>query len=248
MDITLIALAILAFSILYAAYKLITKGFKLFAFASLLFSLTLFISGLLLYLDIRDFQENFQDSEKIFLLSENGNILTGFTSTLQEGSEPDEIPKERLAELQTYYNNKEYNKIKGENYKMFIIDASAFDFMEEEQEIEREKDFVYTKEFVFKFIKSENLADDFSREYIKQKSIDESRLEEIKKEFIENIEEDKFRAQLFSSLLEESSKQKGPLFLILFYREGDTLIYKETILFKLIKLLPEGIMEKLPVE
>src|SRR3989344_2909989 len=127
-DAGLIVIAIIAVSTLFSVYKIIKSGAKIGNIISVSISILILVLSIVIYLDINDFRSNFETSSKLFLLEEKSMLLSGFSGILSDNQEkPIFLSANNITALQQLYNNKDYKEMQANNYKLFIINITAFD-------------------------------------------------------------------------------------------------------------------------
>ena len=220
------------------------KGIKKIAAWALLIilAIALFgtVFGLDLFNDITDITENFPTARKLFLLNDDG-IRAGFELSVLGTGDVSFIDAKTLTSYQSSIKN--LDAIRGDYYKLIIIDAKAFtvnnlsingndlsasqvlEVIRSDNPRERAVDFIRS---------SQSLPDTPEvRRYIEKQLKDSS------------IETDAdMRASLFAQLF-VAEMGKSPLSLTRGMTQSTITIYPETITFKVIKLLPESITEKI---
>lgn len=248
--IVLLVLAILGFSVLTAVFKIIKSGFKLMSLLGFVVSISVFLFGIFLYVDILDFQDNFENSTKMFLLSDNESIITGFEGTMKSSADkPLFLSNEELDELSELYTIKDYSQMLGDNFKLFIINENSFNNLQANITIENDQ---FTLDEIQNFIKSEQPIESYVDYVLESEGITENK-ELIKEEFIKTIkselgDDDIFKAMLFGNMISSAMETKGPLFLLINFQYGRIMIEKETLLFKTIKYIPPKYLESLMEE
>lgn len=209
--------------ILFIIFKTVLKAFfKLFFYTFLILFLASGVLGYLIYKDAMDFKDNFTISDNLLLLEDNGKILTGFV--LHPGGEPSILTSQQLNDFTNYYNSKQYGNMIGSNYKMFIIKMSAFkpegtvDY--DGQQLDRKR--------LIDSLRSDNPANTY--------------LQGVSGAAQNNIADDATLKASFFVILYTDDLGTDPLNIIFKYKEGNIVIYPETIMFKIIKYMPLDII------
>ncbi len=205
--------------ILFIIFKTILKAFfKLFFYTFLILFLASGVFGYLVYRDATDFKDNFTISDNLLLLEDNGKILTGFV--LHPGGEPSILTDQQLKDFTTYYNNNQYGNMIGSNYKMFIIKMSAFKnegtVNYNGQQLDRKR--------LIDSLRSDNPADTF--------------LQGVPNAAQNDVADDATLKASFFVILYTNDLGTDPLNIIFRYKEGNIIVYPETMMFKIIKYLP----------
>lgn len=242
----ILILAVLCIAVIVAVIRLFKKGLKIGSFLSLVFSLTLLTFGAFLYLDINDFSNNFYNSSNMFVLVDNNTVLTGFYGMMEEEKEkPNFFTREMIEDMTTLYREDDYEKMKGNNYKMFIIDIRAFENIDNIT-IDDKK---HSLGYIHSLILSEEPLEEYAGDLIENKDVPETAKEKIKQDLIEQTREeiggdDAFRGALFaSSLLGSAMEEQETIFLLKNFQLGMIEIHEESMLFKTIKYIPTPYLE-----
>jgi len=103
---------------------------------TLFYGLTLalvLISIFLIFLvgDIVSFSKNMQDKEVIYLLSQDGNLKTGF---LFENHQIIATFEENLSQFDNHFHSEEYDQILDGSYKLFIFDVDKLNYDDNESQ------------------------------------------------------------------------------------------------------------------
>lgn len=149
MNYLLIIAVIIAVLIIILFFKLIKNVAKSLLYSLIILVMLSGVFGFVLARDMRDFSRGMSENTAIFLLKENDTIVTGFTIENLNVSTAESLEKLIIEKYHSYYEEIEYSKILGTNYKLFIIDIKAYP---ETQNF----DLLYVKE-VFKG--EQNIAD-----------------------------------------------------------------------------------------
>jgi hypothetical protein len=145
-----------------------------------------------------------------------------------------------LAEINTAYTNGELDKVKGDNYKIIIIKLEPMlaEIQSEKISLGNSKGSI-SKTEAKDIINSDNALLEISRI-----STEQGKNIELKQDF-GNAEA---KSDVFALLVKQLGEEKGSMFgayLIKGYKSGDIIIYPETALFRLIKFLPDFIIERI---
>lgn len=194
-------------------------------------------------MDAVDFKRNFDSQEKLFLMERNGEIATGAYLIELESDKINALSDEEIEKINNYYKNEEYGKIIGSYYKILIFKEEAFDSVE----IVEAEDINLSKEFIFEILDSDNAMDVFLDEIVESKMdefktpLTESQKTELKKNIKEDMElktDQEIKSMMFLMLFTAAQNKEGPLFLIKQFKQKNVTIYKETALFKALKIIP----------
>ncbi len=112
-------------------FKVIHKTLRIIlSLLSLILILTLVVgavSGYFIYKDALDFKDNFGSAEKLFLLEDDGNILSGAIIKNLSSEDNIALTEEQLTFIQTEYKKESLDTIKDEYWRIFIIKSSVFE-------------------------------------------------------------------------------------------------------------------------
>lgn len=210
--------------------KIIGGFIKALFLALLIVVLITLVMGFVVYSDVLDMKQNIEAKPSLFLM-QNSKIITGFRVPFSGSEqEPEFLSKDKLDELNSFFEQNDYDSILGDNYKVFLLRREALDSVEEVV-IDDES---YSKDFIFQLIESSDPVDKFSAELSRRQGVS---LEAVKQSF-SDFSDDEFRAQLFTQLVGAAMEQEGPLYIYKEFKEGDISIYKESAVYKFIKMLP----------
>lgn len=246
MNVQTLILIILAVPILAAIVSFIRKGFSFTAFFSILFSTLILIGGIFLYMDTSDFQKNFSSSGKSFVLVKDDKLIAGFEGRLASEEEaPVFFKQDEISRFQDAYSRNSLVEIKGNSYKLFIIPFEIFTIKSVEFNDED-----LSMEYVKSLLDSEHPIDSYIRHMISKQDIDPELAgmaeQKYRNEMDKLFQDDaQLKGALFALLFTEEIKKEGQAFLIKQYKDGAIKIYEETLLFRLIKILPSSLIDRL---
>jgi hypothetical protein len=166
-----------------------------------------------------DFKDNFGKAEKLFLLKGDNNVLTGFSmGDMTNAESMGYLDKGEIEGMQ----NKGIESITGDAWKLFMVDMRAFDGI---NELSLNEETRLTRQDLEGILKNDDI----------------SSLADV------DIKEEEAKAGIFAFLISQAFSS-DPLFLLREYKEGNIIVYPETILFKTLKIIPpsliESVMEK----
>lgn len=248
LPLTYILIIVLLIPIVLGIIKIVKEGFSLPALGGLLFSVIIFGVGVMLQLDTNEFTAQFETSPKTILLEDNNEIIAGFTGVLKENQPPVFLDQTTLDQYTTYFQRDEFEKLKGDSYKLLVVRRPAFEFVEKisfgGEDVSRDDTFTimhaddalntYANRVVEAGIARDDIAAEF-REQAKQQYLDE-----IQKQVGGSGQ---LKGSLFGVLVSEATNQQGPLFLLNSYHNKQVIIYEETFMFKVIKRIPSRILK-----
>jgi len=238
LTIILIILLIIFFLVIFKISNSIKRAVF---FTTSLISLAIIILGIFVFVDAAEFKENFPTSENLLMLEEDNSLAAGFYMQFSAGSQPSLITEDKLLIQNQYFKENNLEAIKGESYKLFIINKQALDTVDKIPFGEK----TFTRQQTFDIINSENAIDDFLDIYFTDIPFDQKSL--VKEQFLTGIkikDDTEFKAMLFALLVSSAMEEKGPLLIFEEYKENNIQIYPETTLFKFIKKVPQSLLEK----
>jgi len=219
---------------LYAFTKSVRR--TLFYLALILVVVTSIV-GVFMFLDALKFKQHFASDEKLFLLEENGKLLTGFSGTLfDESTDITFLTEESLNNFQTYYSNQEYEKILGNKYKVFIFKLDIFSNVSY-----LETDYgTFDREFIFGLLRTVNPLDMFLEETQGTSNLPRDAKNNMLDAFNGQIG---LKGLFFGGLFATAIQEEGVMFIIREFQPGNIIIYPETVMFKFLKILPYAIIK-----
>jgi len=198
---------------------------KMLFFSGIIIIAAVVLTGFLVYLDIDDLRQNFQESSKKIILVNNDEVLTGFLLNGKVSLLENSQLKETTALLQT----KDYKKMLGNSYKLMVFDVDIVGRLDAEK-VEIDNKFL-DGNYALGILKSDN---PFSMLQSKNIGMDDLGL---RAEDAENKAE--IKAALFGSILSNNIfSPKDSLLLFSELRSGSIVIYPETALFKAARIVP----------
>ena len=126
MDYFFIIAAVIAIVLIFLIIKVIKGIMKIFFYLLLI---VVIISGVFSYFMFKDTTElasGISSKTSLFLLKDGNETITGFTIYQMNISTAKSLSENQLKEYDIYYQKKDYKKMLGSNYKLFIIDKKAF--------------------------------------------------------------------------------------------------------------------------
>jgi len=202
--------------------------------------LIVIIGGYFVVSDANDFREKFPSQPSIYLLKDDEKIIAGFSGILEENFTPSPALEEQINSYQYDYEQKNLNKILGENYKLFIMNKSAFDFVNEVSAGEKP----LAKQEIFDLLDSSMPIND----YLSKQGIPDSQKSKARQDLLAqmNIKDDtEFKGILFGLLYATAMSKEGPLFMFDQVRNENMIVYPETAMFKLLKQIPSSFIQNI---
>src|SRR3989344_9525509 len=121
--VSLVLVLVIGYFVIHAA----TKIAKIALILLLIFLISSTFFGVNLFTDINELQEQFPKARKLILLNDNG-IRSGFeTAIINSKTVVSFVSETHLAELQQQFASGDLDAMKGNYFKVIIIEASAFD-------------------------------------------------------------------------------------------------------------------------
>ena len=126
-------IAIVAFFlVLVFVWGIFKKLFKLMFYAGIIILLLMAGNAYFIYLDFMDLKEKFGSSSKEVLLVDGSEVITGI---VLEGDSFEALSNQQLNEISSELENKDYEGILGDNYKLMILDADIIKDLDNEVEV-----------------------------------------------------------------------------------------------------------------
>lgn len=216
--------------------KLIKNTIKAIIIIISILLILLIIGTCFVYSDVNDFKQNFPTIPSLYLLEKNDQIVAGIYGIFSEEELPSLASEEQLTSYQNSFQENDLEEIKGDYYKVFIINSNAFDSITEI----KTADITLSKETIFNFLDSSTPVDDF----LALKNIPREQRDEALASL--NVKNDaEFKSLLFTLLFGTLIQEQGPLFIFTQYKQGNIIIYPKTTIFMLIKKVPSSLLNKL---
>jgi hypothetical protein len=220
------------------AFKIIKSVLKALSLVVLVGVILIAAASFFIYKDAADFRQNWQDSDKLVLLEYNGDIEAAIQTTFT-GDEPLLFDDDGLAEINTAYTNGELDKVKGDNYKILIIKLEPMLAEIESEGIPMGGSIgSISKEDAGAIITADDALDEIGKFSAEHGDVG----------FSGNLGNSEAKSAVAALLIRQLAEEKGSMFgayLIKGYKSGDIIIYPETALFRLIKFLPDFIIERI---
>jgi len=129
--ILIIVVTILIFKVMHKTLQIILSILSLVLILTLVIGV---IIGYFTYKDALDFRDNFGSAEKLFLLDDEGDIVSGAIITSLSSEDNIALTEGQLSSIQREYSKKNLDSVKNEYWRVFIIKPAAFD-LENPQDI-----------------------------------------------------------------------------------------------------------------
>ena len=126
-------IAIVAFFlVLVFVWGIFKKLFKLMFYAGIIILLLMAGNAYFIYRDFMDLKEKFGSSSKEVLLVDGSEVITGI---VLEGDSFEALSNQQLNEISSELENKDYEGILGDNYKLMILDADIIKDLDNKVEV-----------------------------------------------------------------------------------------------------------------
>lgn len=232
MNLTLILVVILIVAVIALFYSFVRSFFKTLKFVLVLAFIGLVIFSVMIFLDVNDFESKFQISPNLYLMTE-GKVIAGYRQIMAEAIQP--LGEEALTQYSADLATQNYSKILGDNFKLFIINRTAFNLSGLKL---GEKNL--TQEQLSGLLGSSHARKDYVAMIYPDMAEDHKQL------MADNISRSdaEFRAIIFAGMLSQAMKD-DPAFIFKRSGEGNAIIYPESIAFRFMKVVPLPLMQKL---
>ncbi len=211
------------------------KMFKGFIYITTIFSIFIAVLGFFVYQDITDLTQSLPIEEKILLLQDSDNILSGIQfKEINMNDLPVVFSNEQLNVYSEQYSNSEYDKMLGDSYKLFILKDGFFDDITSLSLGQ----FEISKDEALDVLAAKDAGNLLLKIYATKLGVDPSLIT------LDLGSSDQVKAMVSLGLLQE--KMKGGVS-VLFneFTQGKVFVYPETISIKLLKYLPASYLEKM---
>ena len=215
------------------AFTIIKKLIKLFIFGMIILLVFSAFTGYSLVNDFKDFGGQFKNRTSTFLLVDNNHVLAGFT----KGEEVSFLSYEQIIAASDAYAKNNLDSVLGTNYKLIIITTAAFN------ELPMDTLTINNKQVPKSTVLAALIADDTAA-VLSEANVYGADIRASDSKIKQPIDDNnKLKAGLFAMSFAEGMKD-SPMFLFREFKKGNIIIYKETILFKAIKIFPIGVFDK----
>ena len=219
----LIVLLVMIFLIIKFIKKVVHMAISLIVLVILVLSLLTF----LVYSDYDSFKHGADEKYSVVLVSDGETYIAGgYVNISNINQNQGDI---RSIENISDFNTKSNKEILGDNYKLFIIDIGFFE--ENLPDYINYQQYTLSKRGVINVLRSSDPKSEFA-----------STLRLKKEDIKQNPDQLKFELAMRS--LQKIVELKGKLILVSSYKTNELTVYKETMLFKLIKIAPTTYINK----
>ena len=175
------------------------------------------ISALVVLKDANDFKNNFSSSKNLFILGNNQFLAGG--ELLNQSYKP--LSASSLEDLEDSYSKYEFSDIKDEYYKIFVIDPTLLDSLDE----------INIQELDLS-VSGKELREVLESDEPEQQMARLTGTTQFQKT-------DDFKSIMMSYVISELFNPKNIGILIDGIRNGQIKVYEETSMFKVVKIIPK---------
>jgi len=222
--IAIIIIFILLVVILAVLIRFVKKIFRIV----IIVSVVVLIAGSCLYIvnDANNLRKNFLKKEKLLVLDLDGEIVAAVFS--RDVSVP--VPVGSVNNLNLFYQDKEYDSMLDEKYKLIIFDWDAFSGLESVGEDE----YIFSMSDVKTVLKAEKPRNFLVNKMVEEKSV---LLKEAVELSVNNMfpSDDHLRSVIFGFMLAEFIENDS---VFEEFSKGNVVIYPDSISLKLFRIVP----------
>ncbi len=233
--------SIIFISIIGVIFFLLTKKIlKAIGFTLLILILFTFASGILIYLDVLDIQQNFESGQKLFLLEHQQVYVSALQIKDMQDLDTNAILTQQQIDSIVGKSKKEILK---NNYKLFIFNSKTFQDIPVVSFWEME----FANSEIFSLLESSTPINSIVTKIIEKENYPETMRQSLTQEFKSTMsisDDSQMKGILFMLLLEEKTKGNEKM-IFEELRNNNLTIYPETIIFKIIKTIPDSFLEKI---
>ena len=218
------AVIIILFVLSFIKRLIFSKTRNIFMIMFSLFILViLIVSGITIY-DLTNFSEQFPTSPKLFLLNDQGTILTAVV--INDITDPEGVvlpSTDYISQVKDLLIKNDLTSVLNQHWRVFVVNSNAFDNID--QPFGQDT----TSKPITKDKALELLRSDDSQELIA---------------LMPNTKPQEAKAKLFHLLL-GLAFEKDPLFLINQYKANNLVIFPKTVFFKSLDIIPKQLVSGL---
>jgi hypothetical protein len=234
-----IILIILGLIVFIVVFKIIKSIIKALMIGLLIILFLVGVFSFVLYMDYTSLRDGFGDEKTMFILQNNGVVLSGLTSEKQEDLIYRVFESNELITVNEKYSSKSYKEIKGDSKRLYIVGINFYNALEDEVTFVDQYADKMKKETIKKIMVSASPLES----YVDLNKINDSLNEDEKIELSEQFKTDEdFRASLFLLSTNEILEQKGVKYIYKEYKKENVEVYPKTMVFFLINLIPSWLV------
>ncbi len=211
---------------------------KVFGVFTLLLLIAISAVGFMAVSDAREFSRRLPSEPNAFLLADEGEVLAGARNLMHEES-PSPMKAEAVESYENYISQNDYESMVGDNYRVFVVSFDTFNSLDNNTKI-GDAGATITVKKAKTLLKAESSRKKLIEDALSSKAVPEGYEEQARKMAEDRIpSESELRSSLFLLLLSAYADLEGPSFIISGYREGSIEVYPKTMLFRVLKIIPE---------
>jgi hypothetical protein len=126
MDYTIVIGLVIAAILIILLIKFIQGMFKLVMMGVLILVIISAVFGFFFVRDSKNIIDGLTAKDSLFILKDGNATITGFTISKMNLTTVKSLTNNQMNEFSGYYIKKDYKKMLGKNYMLFIIDKKAF--------------------------------------------------------------------------------------------------------------------------
>lgn len=248
----IILIAGLLFILTFIAFRVIKSAATVVFLTVGVLILIVVIGSTLIYFDAKNLRENTLSSKTTIILTNNNytSVFAGFIMNLDNTSKSTPLKTEDLNLAATALKKKNYDVILNNSYKLIIIPEKSLQTILGQDIIINENSKISNNDF-FVIAKSSTPIDIYLEKVVASIAGIDSTLgtsnirNKIKDSIKKNISstDDEFKGRLFSAIFERVLLE-NPEKIILEYKARRVIIYPETILLKILRMIPDDTIKK----
>jgi hypothetical protein len=238
LTITVIILAVIVLFWLKKSLFIFGFFFKILTLAFIIFTVGTVVFGYLVIQDTKDFKNNFANSTNMFLVTDSLNTTESFLAGAilnPKDKEFKTIDAEMLASIEKDFNEGNIRTLNSEYYKIFVIDIESFDEVELYNIMDQNVEL--TREEMKSIMLSEDAREELSRIMAEKNG---QTTEEVMDNLAATSEE--IKGYLLSYYLTAVFNPSNVVQFLIQLKSGNIRVYKETALFKAVKLIPSSLI------
>lgn len=224
--VTFIIIAVLVLAAFAVVMRLVKAVFRIII--ALVLIAVVVAAGFYVFSDVKNLAKGLEAGSKLLLLDFNGDIVGGAVVVTGEP-----VMLESVAKMNEYYHQKNYGAMLGNNFKMFVFGWGLFDGIQIFSFGEQN----FTRGQMLEMLGSPKPRDVFASYQTTDSVLQQRIAAELSKQF---PTDDYFKSMLFMIALGNLDKE----LLVKSILKGDVLVYPETISLKLVRILPESLVNK----
>lgn len=238
----LIAIILIEALLVFIIYKVLKSFAKAFLIVNAIFMIIFLVFAFLVYSDIKNLSDNFPRAKKLFLLHDNGAVLTGFSATSFDEAGITVLSGEEISALNSRLKSNGYGAVLGNNYKLILFDIKSF---EGEGTIEFQG-MQIPKRVYITALKADNPIDVFADYYVESSALEPNQRDVAKQQAEAQLGTDtaRIKTAMFTMLFTNAVEKQGADFFANL-KNGNIVVYPETMFFSILKIVPTSLFENI---